>query len=346
MLSPAVIGALMVTAGGLLSGAAAWPMKLMKHYRFEHWWFISMLTGLVVVPWTATLAGCPHPFRAYAEVPWRTLVTANLWATGWGVANVLCGICYVRLGMALTTALITGLGVAIGVTLPMVAKGSGIFAQACDPGSPAGLTVLGGAGVMLIAVVMAGLAGRGREQALGTRGDPAGAFVRALAMALISGVLSCGMALSFVYGQGPIMEAMTRQGAGEIPATFAVWAVGLLGGAMVSIVYPAWLMTRNRSWRGLAASPKEFFLAGSIGANVSLSVVLIGSGMRALGALGASVGFGVQAAAWMLGGQGVGFVSGEWRGVRGRPRRQMGLALVCLLLAVLLMVLGNLLAGG
>ena len=116
---------------------------------------------------------------------------------------------------------------------------------------------------------------------------------------------------------------------------------------MVSIIYPAWLMTRNKSWGVLKTGGwKEFWLAVTIGVNFSLSVVLIGGGMRMLGPLGASVGFGIQAACWMLGGQLVGFVSGEWRGVIGRPRWQMAPALGCLVTAVLIMVRGNVLAGG
>ena len=37
-----LLGALLVLGGGLLSGSAAWPMKLMKRYQFEHWWFVAM----------------------------------------------------------------------------------------------------------------------------------------------------------------------------------------------------------------------------------------------------------------------------------------------------------------
>jgi hypothetical protein len=128
----------------------------------------------------------------------------------------------------------------------------------------------------------------------------------------------------------------------EIPATFAVWAAALLGGALVSLVYPAWLMTRNRSWTVFTSSWKDFLLAVAIGANVSLSVVLIGSGMRMIGPLGGSVGLGIQAASWMLGGQIVGFASGEWRGAGPKPRRQMYLAIMCLLAGVLIMVRGAL----
>ncbi|MBI4325724.1 MAG: hypothetical protein HY674_10730 [Chloroflexi bacterium] len=343
--STSILGALVVTSAGLLSGSGAWPMKLMKRYRFEHWWFLGMLTGLVVVPWTVTLLFCPNALRAYSSVPWKTLLTANVWATGWGLANVLCGICYVRLGLALTTAIITGLGAATGVTLPMIVKGSGLFREASGLASAEGLTVLSGVGVMLLAVVLAGLAGSGREQAQQKTDARSGTFLGALLMAMIAGVFSSGMGLSFVYGQGPITDAMRKEGAGEIPAMFAVWAVGLLGGSLVSVLYPVWLMTRNRSWGVLGQSRKELLLAVVIGINLSVSAVLMGSGMRMLGALGGSVGLGIQSASWMLGGQGVGFISGEWRGVRGKPRRQMYLAIVCLLVAVLILVCGNLLSA-
>ena len=157
--SAALLGALLVLGGGLLSGSAVWPMKLMKRYQFEHWWFVAMLTGLVIIPWSVTLTFCPNALKAYRSVPRDTLLTANLWATGWGIANVLCGLCYVRICIALTSVIITGLGAAIGVTLPMVVKGSGLFQDASDPGSAAGLTLLGGVCVMLMGVVSAGLAG-------------------------------------------------------------------------------------------------------------------------------------------------------------------------------------------
>jgi len=256
----------------------------------------------------------------------------------------LCGLCFVRIGMALTGAILTGLGVSIGVTLPMIVKGSGLFKDAANLTSPAGLTVLAGVAVMLVGVVFAALAGFGRDRALQKREQRAGSFLGGLIMTVIAGVLSCGMSLSFVYGQGPIVEAMKKEGASDIAATFAVWAVGLLGGSLLNVIYPAYLMSKNRSWRVLGESGKELALAVIIGLNMALGVVLMGKGMVMLGALGASVGFGIQQACQMLGGQGVGFISGEWKGVFGTPRRLMYAAIGVLVLAALVMAYGNSLA--
>ena len=52
---------------------------------------------------------------------------------------------------------------------------------------------------------------------------------------------------------------------GSIPATFAVFAVGLLAGALVNIGYAAYLLTRNRSVGRPGAEPCAAVLASSSG---------------------------------------------------------------------------------
>ena len=349
MASTALSGALVVAIAGIIMGSGAWPMKLMRNYQFEHWWFIGMLSGLVIAPWAVTLAFCPDAIAAYRSVDPAVLVKSNLFALGWGVANVLCGLCFVRIGFALTNALMTGIGVSIGVILPMVVKGSGLFKDAPDIGSSAGTVVLAGVAVMLVGVVLVSLAGFGRDRQLRKLENTSGSFVAGLIMTILAGFLSCGISFAFVYSQAPIKEAMKAHGAGEIPSIFAVWAVGLLGGALVNIAYPVYLMFRNKSWGVLTSSWAELLLALIIGINSCISTAAMGAGMLLLGALGASIGFGIQQAFQMTGGQAVGFISGEWRGVTGTPRTQMYAAIAVLIIAAVIMAYGNTLvtpAGG
>ncbi len=336
-----IFGVLLVALAGLLIGSCTWPFKLMRQFRFEHWFFVGTLVGLWILPWSVTLLFCPRPFAAYATVPWSALLLSNLFATGWGVANVLCCLCFVRIGVALTMAIFAGLGGAVGVTVPIIFKGTGKFRNSPDLGSPASCWLLAGVAVMLVGVVFAAVAGFGRDRLLQKHPEHAGGFLGGLLMSIVSGILSCGMALAFVYSQGPIVEAMTRNGAGHVPANLSVWAVGLFGGALVNVIYPAWLLTRERSWGVLAANWRELVLASVIGLNLILGVSLLGLGMLMVGALGASVGAGVLQAMQVLGGQGLGFISGEWRGIGGRPRWQMYVAIALLLVAVGLMALGS-----
>ena len=334
-------GIVLAAVAGLGAGSCLWPIKVIRRLRFEHYWFVGMLP-LVLVPWLIVLTTIPDPWTAYAEVGWRPLAISNLFAIGWGIANVLAGLCVVRIGLALTGAILTGLGVTVAVTVPMVFKGTGLFSESPDLASVPGLAVVSSVAVMLLGVVLCSLAGFGRERAIRSKGEvdrPAsGGFLGGLIMATLAGILSAGPYLSFVYGHGPIVDAMESHGVGDIPAGFSVWAAGLFGGALVNILYPAWLMTKNRSWGVLLESWGELFLGVLIGTQLILSFALQGFGMVMLGALGASVGTGIQQAMQIMGAQGVGFISGEWWGIGGRPRRQMIAAIVLLMIAVAIMV--------
>jgi hypothetical protein len=406
-----LFGVLVVGVAGLIMGSGAWPFKLMRKFQFEHWWFIGMLVGLIILPWTVTLLGCPNVIEGLRAVPASALIKANLFALGWGIANVLCGLCFVRIGMALTGAILSGLGVSVGAIVPMIFKGSGLFKDAADLNSPAGLAVLGGVGVMLIGVFLASLAGFGRDREMKKQQATSGGFLGGLIMTVIAGVLSTGTAFAFVYSQDPIIANLSRvepasfvtvtvegnkaisgrrevlpdgtidlpgvgpvavggmnalhaseaiQGklaasggtnssevridTGSIAVTFAVFAISLLAGAVINIGYAAYLLTRNKSWNVFAQSGKEIILAVIIGINFGVAVTLMGKGMLLLGALGASVGWGIQQAMQMTGGQAVGFISGEWRGVTGKPRHQMYAAIAVLIVAAGIMAYSNTLA--
>jgi len=338
--SAMLLGALVVILAGLLQGSGGWPIKLMRTFQYEHFAFISMIVGLLIGPWLVTLLMCPNAIEAYKSVDPIVLVKSNLFSLSWGIANVLCMMCFVRIGFCLTGGILTGIGVTLGVTIPMVFKGSGLFSSAPDLLSPAGLTVLGGAGVMVIGVIVASMAGFGRDKVLQKTQQTSGSFFVGFIMVIAAGLLSCGISFAFVYSQGPIVEAMKAQGAGEIPANFAVWAVGLIGGGLINVLYPAWLMTKNKSWNVLG-SLKEVGLSVFMGVNMIVGIAFMGKGMLMLGALGASVGFGIQQAMQMMGGQAVGFIGGEWRGVHGKPRNQMYIAIALLILAALIMAWGN-----
>lgn len=339
-----VAAILLVAIAGLGTGSFAWPMKLQRKFQFEHWFFVAMLVGLIILPWTITLVFCPHAIAAYRSVDSWQLIKANLFGLAWGLANVLGGICFVRIGMALTGGFLTALGVSAGVTLPMVMKGSGLFQNAPDISSRPGMIVLCGVAIMLVAVVFVSMAGFGRDQAMRKQEKTTGGFLGGLIMAIIAGITSSGIGLAFVYGQGPIVDAMQKQGAGPIAANVAVWAAALFGAALVNVLYPAYLMTVNKNWHVLTENWREVGLSVIIGVQFFAAVTMMGKGMILFGALGASVGFGIQQAMQIVGNQSVGFISGEWHGINGKPRNQMYLAICFVLAAAVVLAYANFLA--
>ena len=100
-------------------------------------------------------------------------------------------------------------------------------------------------------------------------------------------------------------------------------------------------MTKNRSWGTLCASGRDVTLAVILGLQFIVAVALLGQGMILLGVAGAAIGFGIQQTLQLLGNQAVGFLSGEWRGIGGRPLRYMIAAVLVLVAAVAMLALGK-----
>ena len=341
-------GLSVVVVSGLVMGTSPWPLKLMRQFKYEHFAFISMLFALLVLPWTITLLACPEPWAAYRAVPAEILIKSNLFSLAWGIAQVLALLCFLRIGVSLTYGILCAIGACVGVITPMVFKASGSFQNAPDLGSQAGLMVLGGVAVMVVGVFFASLSGFGREKMLQPKTQDknagAGGFGLGLLMVVLAGVLSAGWGFAFAYSQGPIIEAMQAHGAKPFPAGIAVWAIALLGAALANVAYPAYLMTKNHSWSVLFAHPKEIVLALVYGLLFFIPSALLGQGMLLLGPLGASVGWGVVQGTLILGGQALGFVSGEWRGVSGKPRTQIYIAIAVLVCSMVILAFGKTLA--
>ena len=331
-------GIIVTVLSGLIMGTSPWPLKLLRWFQYEHFAFVSMLVALVILPWTITLSWCPHVFTALGEVEIAAIVKANLFAFCWGIAQILAMLCFVRIGVSLTYGILCSIGAAVGVIVPMIFKASGVFQQAPDLLSTQGAIVLVGVAVMIVGVIFASMAGAGREKTQKTASDkPAGAFAVGLMMVMLAGILSVGWGFAFTYSQDSIIRTMKSHGAADFPAGIAVWAIALLGAALPNVLYPALLMTRNRSWGLLVAHPREIGLSIIYGILFFAPSALLGRGMLLLGPLGASVGWGLVQGTLILGGQILGFLSGEWRGVEGTPRRQIYLAVLLLIVAMTVM---------
>ena len=342
-----IIGLIFVTLAGFGTGAGAWPMKIIKDFHFEQYLFFSMLLAIVIYPWFIVLINVPDPIQVIKTVGFKPLLISNLLTMAWGVANVLYMICVLQIGAALTGAILSALGMSVGVIMPLILKGSGLFINAPNLLSKPGILILTGLLVIIIGVTLVSIAGFGREKVLKNESgqtkkeQASGNFRQGLLLVIVAGILSCGLGLAFVYGQGPIIEAVKQQGAGEITSNFAVWALVCVGGALVNIIYAVFWMTKKKTWNLLFIRKDELICGALFGAQFIISVILMGRGMVLLGILGASVGYGIQQSMQVIGNQVVGFVGGEWKGVTGKPRKTMYLALVVIFIAVVILAYSN-----
>lgn len=342
-----IYGLLLVTLAGLGTGTIAWPIKLVRNFHFELFLFAYMFTGVILIPWLVMMFGVAHPWQLINSVGYNSLLISNLFSVSWGIANVIYLICVVRIGAALTGAVLSALGMCVGVLLPMIVKGSGLFQQAPHVFSSAGVVVLSGLVVLIIGVVLVSIAGFKRENRLKSQDasvqlrQASGNFLQGLLLVIIAGLLSSGISLTFVYSQDAVMQAVALQGGNEVIANFSVWALAMFGGGLINIGYAVYLMMKRNTGRIIFKQRHELIFGSIIGLQFILSIVALGKGMVLLGSLGASVGFAIQQSMQIIGNQIVGFVGGEWRGVRGRPLIIMLVALTVILIAVVILAVSR-----
>jgi L-rhamnose-H+ transport protein len=344
-----ILGLILVTLSGFGTGSFAWPFKVIKDIHFEQYLFISMLLAIGIYPWIMVLINVPDPLEAIRVIGFKSLLISNLLTTAWGAANVIFFICIVRIGAALAMAILSSLAMSIGILLPMILKGSGLFANSPSLLSKPGMVIMAGLLVIIIGIVLITIAGFGREKMLKNasgqteKEQASGNFLQYLLLTILAGILSTGLGLAFIYGQGPIIEAVKQQGVGEITANFAVWAFACVGGMLVNVGYAAFIMTKKKTWKLLFSRKAEVICGAMSGLQFILSVIFMGSGMVFLGVLGASIGYGITQSMQIVGGQTIGFVGGEWKGVKGKPRKMMYLGLFVILVAIIILAYSNVL---
>jgi L-rhamnose-H+ transport protein len=336
-------GLLLVTLAGFGTGTTAWPIKKIKDFHFEIFLFVFMLTGVILIPWLMVFINIKEPFALVSVIGKKPLIISNLFSISWGIANVIYLACVVKIGAALTGAILSALGMSVGVLMPMLVKGSGLFGNAPDIGSKTGVFILSALSVLLIGVVLISIAGFKREKLLKSQEasvrehQASGNFLQGLLLVVAAGILSSGISLAFVYSQDAVTKVVALQGGGDITANFAVWAFGMLGGGLVNIGYATYLIFRNNNLKVFFERREELLYGAIIGLQFILSIVALGKGMILLGALGASIGFAIQQSMQILGNQVVGFSGGEWKGVKGEPRRFMYVAILIIFIAVIML---------
>jgi L-rhamnose-H+ transport protein len=340
------LGLVLVLISGAMAGSALAPIKFMRKYAFENYWVVHSLIGTVVVPWALAFGTVPDLLGVYRSLPASVLMVPAAFAFSWGIASTLGGLCVSRIGLSLSYALIIGIGAVAGALIPMLYFTPEVFA------TRSGELLLSGVAVMIAGLVVVTRAGRHKERLERSKAVAEnviansanlirGSFLAGLGMAVLAGILSAGLNFSFAFGSG-IAGAAVAAGASKTNATYAVWAIAMLGGMVPNLAYALIRCARNDSWRRFAMSPQTDIPLGILMGTLFMgSTALYGMGAVRLGVLGASVGWGIMQVMQIVVGNLNGFITGEWTTAGPKATRHMFAGIAILVVASALMALGN-----
>jgi L-rhamnose-proton symport protein (RhaT) len=334
------LGFLLIILGGIMEGAFSIPLKVTPKWRWENIWGAGALVALLAVAWPLAFLTVPRIFEVYREASSLSLVLSLLFGAGWGIGGIFFGKGLLALGFSLGLSLIQGLVAIGGSIIPLLMK---------DPAEllrPAGLVLMGGIVLMIIGLVTCARAGRLKSTPANGSASTDGAskipFKTGLLYCILAGILSSLVNFGLIFGTG-IAGLAVSKGASPSEANNAVWALVFTANFLVNIVYCLSLLKRNRTFSNFSRKATGRYWAWVLfmGLLWPGGIVIYGMGATRIGQMGAYLGFPIMLIVCILTGNVLGLLSGEWKGVAGRPRRIMTAGVAILVLAIVILGLSG-----
>ena len=310
---------------GVANGLFTTPMKLIRGWRWENIWLLSIVTSCVVMPplvvglWPGELAAT---LRALPVGPLRAALGFGFF---WGFGSILFGLSVDRLGVSLSNSLVLGVSSAAGSVVPLLMAGSFHL-------ETRHLVLFTGVAVFVAGVALCAKAGRMREASSAV---PASWFgiLCALGAGAMSAVFNIGYALAL-----PIAAAGQTLGLSHFRSTNLIWLLMLSAGSIPNIAFCGRLLWKNSSARLFVEGPvgRTWGLSMSMGILWGISILLYGAATPLLGDLGPSVGWPVSLGVGLVAANLMGYWLGEWRQAEPAAWRIMQGGIGLLLAAIVL----------
>lgn len=328
-------GVLLAVLGGMLNGSFTAPMKFTKNWAWENTWFVYSVIGLLCIPVAMAVLSVPDLMHVYKTASPDAVALAVLFGFGWGVGSVLFGLGTHMLGMALGFGIILGLTAAMGSLIPLIVLSPDMLPTA------RGMSVLCGLAIVVFGIILCAKAG-GLKSASDDGTNTRSRYRAGLLICIGSGIFSSMLNLALAFG-APVADVAIQGGATPGAAQNAIWALAVGGGSIANIVYTLFLLSRNRSWGGFAASGsgRNFILAIVMGALWMAGVSVYGAGATALGDLGAVMGWPLFMSMVIITGNVWGFATGEWKQAPAAAMRLNFVGVAVLILAIAVISIGG-----
>lgn len=319
-------GFILVIISSFLQGTCLLFFKYMKPLKWENYWSIYCVVGLILSPVFASWILVPRFLSAILSIPIGSLYLPLLFGALWGTGSILFGLSLVNLGLSLTYSIILSLTTVIGSIIPLF-----INHVILNKGSLS--LLIFGLIFVLFGMALSSYSGkiRGEEQKT-TKGK----FMLGLFLAILSGVFSPMINIGLVTSKG-IAQAAENFGASSTNSSFLIWVVLLFSGFLVNISYTIYLFIKHKSMGLFKKVNLKVFLAGlASGTFWFAGFGLFGIAAAKIGKLGPSVGWAILISLTIVVSNVWGIKSGEWKASKKALNYQLkSIALIVLGVALI-----------
>ena len=330
------LGTMVCALGGLAGAVFALPFRGIKGWRYESYWFVYAVAGLLLFPLALACVMCPGTLGFIGDAPAKTLACCIGFGALWGLGGLTWGLMIRYLGIGLGLAVGCGLCSATGTLIPPIVTG-----HAADlVKDTAAVVTLASVVVSLGGIVLVGLAGKLKEGELDEAAKKKAVaefdFKKGMAVAVFSGVASAGMNFGLQSG-GALQEAAAAAGVDAKWTGMPVLVVVLWGGFVVNAAWCLWQNAKNKSFGDYAGISSAWPLAALAGVVWAMQFACQKIGEPAMGEM-SYISFAVVMGSCVLFSSLLGVVLGEWKGTGAKTKLALASGLIVLAASIAIAV--------
>ncbi len=330
------LGTIICALGGVAGATFALPFRGIKGIKYESYWLIYAVFGLVVFPLCLGLATCPGLFDVIGGTDASVLFRCIAFGALWGLGGLTWGLMIRYLGIGLGLAIGCGLCSATGTLIPPIVTGrAGDLVK-----DTAAVVTLASVVVSLLGIVLVGLAGKLKEGELDEEAKKKAVaefdFKKGMVVAVFSGVASAGMNFG-LQGGAPLELAAKNAGAGDAWVGMPVLVIVLWGGFIVNVAWCVWQNAKNKSFGDYARPGFGWVLAGLAGVIWAMQFACQKIGEPAMGDM-RYISFAIVMGSCVLFSSLLGVVLGEWKGTGAKTKGALALGLAVIAASIAIAV--------
>lgn len=333
-----------ILLGAMCGGSFGLPSKFApKDTPWEVLWgpfflFVTVLIPVLLFPFIAD-----GLFATCGEAGFDIIIWPIAFGFLWGLGSMTLGLSFAFIGLSLAYAINYGGQIILGSMGPLLIHTPEELAKTH------GFVIMAGVAICLVGIVICGkaaiLKSKSMEAEDSDKKRGGTTMLKGLIVAFLSGLLCACYSIAFSYG-GKVMEVSQNSFSNAAwQSTFVVTALVLWGGAVSSLAYCSFKLTKNRTWGQLARPTiAKVLVAALVMALLHDGAILFwGLGASRLGALGVGVGYAIFMSFAIIVGNVNGFLTGEWKKASRQSVRWIAAGIAMLIIGVSVLATGNIL---
>ena len=253
-----VIGLLIITIGSFGQSSFYVPIKKIKNWSWESFWFTLGVFAWLLFPLLGALSAIPAGRSLYEfySAAGSDIFKCIGFGILWGIGGLTFGLSIRYLGIALGQSLAFGTCSAFGTIIPVLLKGENLF-------KGSGLIILFGVCIAIAGIAIIGYAGSLKSQNMPEEEKKKAvkdfALKKGLLIAIIAGVMSACFNMGLESGAS-IKANLILAGAKELLILNPVILLVTFGGFITNASYCLFLNYKNKSFNDYIKSSRSVWI--------------------------------------------------------------------------------------